>query len=117
MSVDYSAATHRPRNAYARRFPVRPAPAIAIGAAGKATGGVVKRSVKVGSRRTSISVEDVFWAGLREIARLHRVPIHRLLAEIADCTHETSLSSAIRVTVFNHFHQRAAMAKGEKNYA
>lgn len=70
--------------------------------------GIVKRSVKVGDRETSVSVEEVFWSGLRQIAKSRRVPVHRLLAEIEVDAGEANLSSAIRVAVFQHFHSIAA---------
>lgn len=109
MSVVYTAELPRPRSAYARRFPAPRAFGTSAAVSVKHRAGVVKRSVKIGTRRTSISIEDTFWAGLRDIARMRRIPIHRLLAEIADGAAGANLSSAIRVTVFEFFYQRAAI--------
>jgi len=67
-----------------------------------------KRNVTIGKRRTSITIEDVFWNALREIARRRRRPLHRILQDIAMTADEgLGLSSAIRVFVFQHFYDVA----------
>jgi predicted DNA-binding ribbon-helix-helix protein len=54
-------------------------------------------------RRTSVRLEDVFWSGLKEIATARRRTLSELLVQIDD-TRDGSLSSAIRVFVFDYFH-------------
>ena len=64
---------------------------------------VIKRSVVVGKRKTSISLENEFWDSLREIARSQQMPLSMLLAAIKDKYQQYSLSSAIRIFILDHF--------------
>lgn len=57
---------------------------------------LVKRSVVVAGHRTSVSLEDAFWAELRRVATARHTSINGLIAEI-DETRSGNLSSAIRV--------------------
>lgn len=60
----------------------------------------VKHSVTLRGHRTSISLEALFWAELRAIAREKSLPINALVAEIdAARGMESGLASAIRVYV------------------
>jgi predicted DNA-binding ribbon-helix-helix protein len=43
---------------------------------------VRKRSAKIGRCHTSVSVEDEFWEGLKEIAREQELPLNNLIADI-----------------------------------
>jgi predicted DNA-binding ribbon-helix-helix protein len=60
---------------------------------------IVKRSVMVAGRKTSVSLEDAFWATFREIADGR----HMTLSELADVINAErahgNLSSAIRLFV------------------
>lgn len=63
---------------------------------------VVKHSVVIGRHKTSISLEDAFWNGLREIANAQGATVSKLIADI-DTTRETNnLSSAIRLFVLDY---------------
>jgi predicted DNA-binding ribbon-helix-helix protein len=62
---------------------------------------VTKRSVVIGGRKTSISLEDEFWNGLKAIAHHHRRTLSALVGEI-DQKRRGNLSSAIRVFVFGN---------------
>ena len=64
---------------------------------------VIKRSVLINGRRTSISLEDEFWEALREIAAQRRVRLPKLVEQIDQHRNNINLSSAIRVFVFSHF--------------
>ena len=44
---------------------------------------VIKRSIVIAGRRTSISVEDDFWNGLRDIAKARHETLSLLVASIA----------------------------------
>ena len=57
---------------------------------------LVKRSVVVAGHRTSVSLEDAFWAELRRVATARHTSINGLIAEI-DENRSGNLSSAIRV--------------------
>jgi predicted DNA-binding ribbon-helix-helix protein len=60
---------------------------------------IVKRSVMVAGRKTSVSLEDAFWTTFREIADGR----HMTLSELADVINsertDGNLSSAIRLFV------------------
>jgi predicted DNA-binding ribbon-helix-helix protein len=61
--------------------------------------GIVKRSVSIARHRTSISLEEPFWEGLREIAALESLSVQALIGRIDAERGEQNLSSAIRVFV------------------
>lgn len=67
-----------------------------VGAARK---GLVKRSVNLFGHATSISLEPVFWAALRQAAEEEGLSLNALVARI-DEARTTNLSSAIRVWLF-----------------
>jgi predicted DNA-binding ribbon-helix-helix protein len=62
---------------------------------------VTKRSVVIAGRKTSISLEDEFWHGLKAIARHHQRTLSAVVGEI-DQNRRGNLSSAIRVFVFGN---------------
>jgi predicted DNA-binding ribbon-helix-helix protein len=66
---------------------------------------IVKRSVVIARHRTSVSLEDAFWNGLKEIASARRLQLSDLIIEI-DQGRQGNLSSAIRIFVFDHFHAK-----------
>jgi predicted DNA-binding ribbon-helix-helix protein len=64
---------------------------------------VIKRSVVVNGRKTSVSLENEFWDALRQVAKQSNVSIARLLVEIERSRTTINLSSAIRIFLLNHF--------------
>ena len=65
---------------------------------------VVKRSIIIEGQKTSVSIEDVFWLSLKEIAQQRRMTLSTLVASIKD--HRlpgSNLSSAIRVYTLRQF--------------
>jgi len=60
---------------------------------------VIKRSLAIAGHRTSISLEDVFWEGLRQLAEERKLSVAALVAEIDAGRGASNLSSAIRVFV------------------
>jgi predicted DNA-binding ribbon-helix-helix protein len=58
-----------------------------------------KHSLVIAGHRTSVSLEDAFWEGLRAVAAARGAPLARLVAEIDATRGEANLSSAIRVFV------------------
>jgi predicted DNA-binding ribbon-helix-helix protein len=64
---------------------------------------VKRRSVVVGGRKTSTSLENEFWEALRDIAQSRQMPLSSLLAAIKAEYRQNSLSSAIRIFVLNHY--------------
>jgi len=67
---------------------------------------VIKRSVYVGGRTTSVSLEDEFWQALREIANRSNMPMGMLLSQIDGERTTLNLSSATRVFVLNYFREQ-----------
>ena len=64
---------------------------------------VFKRSIKIGGRNTSVSLEDAFWASLREIANLRGLTATDLINQIEREKDRNNLSSAVRVFVLEHY--------------
>ena len=60
---------------------------------------VIKRSVVIAGRKTSISLEDSFWNSLREIAHMRKETLSQLVASIDANRKASNLSSVIRVLV------------------
>ena len=64
---------------------------------------VVKRSIVIAGHKTSVSLEDAFWKGLKEIAGNRELTLSDLVASIDTDRHHGNLSSAIRLFVLDHF--------------
>ena len=64
---------------------------------------VIKRSVTIAGHKTSVSLEDSFWDGLREIAHDRHVTMSNLVEEIDGNRNHANLSSAVRMFVYRHF--------------
>ena len=60
---------------------------------------VVKRSLSIAGHRTSVSLEEPFWAELRVLAAARGLSLAGLVGEIDSSRGEANLSSAIRVHV------------------
>ncbi|HTH98549.1 MAG TPA: ribbon-helix-helix domain-containing protein [Stellaceae bacterium] len=60
-----------------------------------------KHSVVIAGHRTSVSLEEAFWQGLKAIADRRTVSVNRLV-EMIDSERTTNLSSAIRVFVLEN---------------
>jgi predicted DNA-binding ribbon-helix-helix protein len=70
---------------------------------------IVKRSVNIVGRKTSVSLEDEFWNALKQIAIIQKIPLRELVLKIDNERADSGLSSAIRVYVRNyHSDQRGA---------
>ena len=68
---------------------------------------VVKRSIVIAGHKTSVSLEDAFWQGLKEIATERSLTLSDLVATIDTDRHHGNLSSAIRLFVLDHYRGRA----------
>ena len=60
---------------------------------------IAKHSLVIAGHRTSISLEDAFWKGLKVIAAEDQRSLASLVAQIDATRGEANLSSAIRVFV------------------
>jgi predicted DNA-binding ribbon-helix-helix protein len=64
---------------------------------------VWKRSIVIGHRKTSMSLEMLFWDGLKEIANERRLTVSMLIEKIKADLGKGNLSSAIRLFVLRHY--------------
>jgi len=62
---------------------------------------VIKRSIMIDGHKTSVSLEDAFWRGLKEIARGQQATLSNVVAEIDKARQRGNLSSAIRLFVLD----------------
>jgi len=64
---------------------------------------VIKRSVIITGRKTSVSLEDAFWKELKRIAAGRDMTISDLIGKIDSARQHANLSSAIRLFVLRFF--------------
>jgi predicted DNA-binding ribbon-helix-helix protein len=64
---------------------------------------VVKRSIVIAGHKTSVSLEDAFWRGLKEIAAERDVTLSEMVSAIDSNRANGNLSSAIRLFVLDHY--------------
>ena len=76
---------------------------------------VVKRSIVVAGHKTSVSLEDAFWKGLKEIAGTRDMTLSELVAFVDSERQHGNLSSAIRLFVLDHYRNQLNEQKGERN--
>lgn len=73
---------------------------------------VVKRSIVIGGHKTSVSLEDGFWRGLKEIAWSRHITLSDLVSAIDADRQNGNLSSAIRLFVLDHYRTTTGAAAG-----
>jgi predicted DNA-binding ribbon-helix-helix protein len=73
---------------------------------------VVKRSIVVAGHKTSVSLEEAFWNGMKEISGERNMTLSELVGEIDGKRQQGNLSSAIRLFVLDHFKNRATGVSG-----
>jgi len=64
---------------------------------------VIKRSIVVAGHKTSVSLEDAFWKGMKEIASNRNLTLSELVSTIDSGRLHGNLSSAIRLFVLDHY--------------
>ena len=75
---------------------------------------VVKRSIVIAGHNTSVSLEDAFWQGLKEIAAVEDVTLSELVASIDTGRNGGgNLSSAIRLFVLDHYRSARTQAAAQ----
>ena len=74
---------------------------------------VVKRSIVISGRKTSVSLEEPFWSSMKEISQELSVTLSELVSEIDRNRQQGNLSSAIRLFVLDHFKSLAVGPTGE----
>lgn len=66
-----------------------------------------KRSLTIAGHRTSIAIENEFWAGLEAMAQTNGKSLAALIAEIDGRREVPNLSSAVRLAVLAWYRDRA----------
>ena len=74
---------------------------------------VVKRSIVIVGHKTSVSLEDAFWKGLKEIAGGRGMTMSDLVASIDSERKHGNLSSAIRLFVLDFYRAQLSSMKDE----
>jgi predicted DNA-binding ribbon-helix-helix protein len=73
---------------------------------------IIKRSVLVAGHATSVSIEEPFWEGLKEMAAARGISINALIAVLDGARRTANLSSAIRLAVLDHYRGKAQGESG-----
>jgi predicted DNA-binding ribbon-helix-helix protein len=64
---------------------------------------VAKRSIILSGHNTSVSLEDAFWQGLKEIAQIRQMTVSDLVGAIDAQRRQSNLSSALRLFVLEFY--------------
>jgi predicted DNA-binding ribbon-helix-helix protein len=76
---------------------------------------VVKRSIVIAGHKTSVSLEDAFWKGLKDIAGTRDMTLSELVAAIDSDRRHGNLSSAIRLFVLDFYRGQQAEVKDQRS--
>ena len=69
---------------------------------------IPRHTIVSARRKTSVSLEDAFWQGLKDIAKSRQMTLSDLVSSIDLDRERSNLSSALRLFVLNHYQARAA---------
>ena len=75
---------------------------------------VIKRSVIIDGRKTSVSLEDGFWQSLRAIADKRGETLTRLVTGINASRQNANLSSCLRIFVLEFYKEQSARRQGQE---
>ena len=75
---------------------------------------VVKRSIIVAGHKTSVSLEDQFWKGLKEIAGKRLITLSTLVDTIDAQRQQGNLSSALRLFVLDYYRSQIPAVEGRE---
>ena len=73
---------------------------------------VLKRSIVLAGHKTSVSLEDAFWAGLKEIAGKRVMTLSDLVGTIDSQRQQDNLSSALRLFVLEFYRSQIPPTEG-----
>ena len=76
---------------------------------------VIKRSIVIAGHKTSVSLEDAFWQGLKDIAAARDMTLSELVATIDTDRRHGNLSSGIRLFVLDHYRSQVEELPKETN--
>ena len=72
---------------------------------------MIPRSILIaGRKKTSVRLENAFWAGLQEIADKRRMNLPKLISTIDAQRHHGNRSSALRLFVLEYYRRQVADA-------
>jgi predicted DNA-binding ribbon-helix-helix protein len=74
---------------------------------------IPKRSIIVGGKQTSISLEG-FWEALRQIVKERQTTLHDLFTTINAERRDANLASAVRVYILAHFQNQTVASNGQR---
>ena len=75
---------------------------------------IVKRSILLAGRNSSVSLEDEFWNALKKIAGDRNVMLSELIDGINAQRQHGNLSSALRLFVLEYYRGKAAEKPGDE---
>ena len=75
---------------------------------------VVKRSIILAGHRTSVSLEDEFWKGLKEIAGKRLTTLSTLVDTVDAQRQQGNLSSALRLFVLEYYRSQIPEVEGHE---
>ena len=75
---------------------------------------VVKRSIVLAGHKTSVSLEDEFWKGLKEIAGKRLMTLSTLVDTIDAQRQQGNLSSALRLFVLEYYRSQIPEVEGRE---
>ena len=76
---------------------------------------VIKRSIVIDGHKTSVSIEDAFWRGLKDLAHDGDMTLSRLVGKIDSARRQGNLSSAIRLFVLDGLRRRPEISTRAPN--
>ena len=69
---------------------------------------IVKRSIFLAGHKTSVTLENEFWNGLKNIANDRHLKLSELIGDIDARRQHGNLSSALRLFVLEYYRRKAA---------
>ena len=72
---------------------------------------ILKRSIMIAGKKTSVSLEDEFWQALKQIAAGFDMPLAKLVHRIDTRRQNGNLSSALRLFVLEHYLSRTKVKR------
>jgi len=78
---------------------------------------VIKRSIVVAGHKTSVTLEDAFWNGMKEIASGRNLTLSDLITAVDSERQQGNLSSAIRLFVLDSYRNQLADVKDRRDDA
>lgn len=73
---------------------------------------LVLRTVELPGRRTSLKLEPLMWAALDEVCKQRDLTPAAFIAEVEQRALASSLTSAVRVALLDHFWRAAETGRG-----